>query len=54
LTSTPQFSVDLIAWSAATALVSATTNPNGTVTETWRSSLPVNSTARLYVRVQVE
>jgi hypothetical protein len=54
LTSTPQFSVDLIAWSAATALVSATTNPNGTVTETWRSSLPVNSTGRLYVRVQVE
>jgi hypothetical protein len=32
-----EFSFDLIDWSGGAVLVSSTANPEGTVTETWRS-----------------
>jgi hypothetical protein len=54
LTFTPQFSADLNIWFPAPTRVATTTNPNGTVTETWRSSMPVNATGRMFVRVQVD
>ena len=53
LTFTPEFSIDLTSWTAATVRVSSTPNPDGTITETWRSSAPVSLFGRMFVRLFV-
>jgi hypothetical protein len=40
-------------WEANGVLLSSTLNPNGTVTETWRSPTPVSATAKQFGRVKV-
>ncbi len=51
---TPQYSGDLTAWTAATVRVSSAANPDGTLTETWRSAVPLDAAARMFLRVKVE
>lgn len=52
----PEFSTDLDTWSGGTGnlvRVSITPQANGTVTEVWRSSVPVSADRRRYGRVRV-
>lgn len=53
LTYTAEFSPNLAAWNPATVLVTATENPGGTRTETWRSPTAVGNESRLFIRVKV-
>ena len=50
---TVQFSASLGAWDIPSVLVSSVTNPDGTVTETWRSSVPLEGTPRQFTRLRV-
>ena len=47
-----EFSSDLLDWTGGAVLSSATTNPDRTVTETWRSPLALNN-GRQFVRLRV-
>lgn len=51
---TPQFSTDLVSWTAATVLVSSTPGADGTVIETWRTEQSVNAAGRFFARLRVE
>lgn len=46
-----QFSTDMQAWAASGTLLSSATNPNGSVTERWRSPLPAGANVpRVFAR----
>ena len=54
LSYTPEFSSNLASWIPATELVSSTPGPGSTVTEIWRSSDPVTTAQRFFVRVRIQ
>ena len=50
-----EFSTDLMGWSVNGALVSSTTNPDGSVTEQWRSGQPITAGApQMYARIRAQ
>ena len=53
LTLVPEFSSDMQTWTPGGVLVESTPNPDGTVTERWRSDAPLASQARTFARLRI-
>ena len=53
LTLAPEFSSDLQTWTPGGVLVESVPNPDGTVTERWRSDAPLASQARTFARLRI-
>ena len=47
-----EFSFDLIAWTGGAVFVSSAANPDGTVTEVWRSPVPATGNSQ-FARLRV-